>query len=80
MEGTSVWLQLIIALIGAGITLVCALGLAMGGNLPAIRFPQRLKPTLKFLYVIGLIIGLTLLLDYGRSDLLNLVLRELGVV
>lgn len=77
MEG-SVWVHLIVALLGAGMMTISALGLAMGGDLPLIRFPQRIKPTIKFLYVVGVIVGLTLLLDFGRSDLLNHILRELA--
>lgn len=75
---SNVWVDLILALTGGGILTIASLGLAMGGNLPFIRFPDRLKPVLKFLYVVGLVVGVTLLLDKGHPDILDRIARELA--
>lgn len=77
MVAENVWVDLFWALTGAGILAVAVLGLAMGGNLPFIRFPDRIKPIVKFLYVVGIVIGITLLLDKGHPDLLDKVVRQL---
>lgn len=70
--------DLILALTGGGLLTITSLGLAMGGNLPFIRFPDRIKPAVKLLYVVGLVVGLTLLLDKGHPDILDRVARELA--
>lgn len=74
----NIWLDLFLAMAGTGLLVIASLGLAMGGNLPFIRFPDRIKPMLKFLYVVGIVVGVTLLLDKGHPDLLDKVLRQLA--
>lgn len=74
----NIWFDLFLALTGGGLLTVASLGLAMGGDLPFIKFPDRIKPTLKFLYIIGLVVGVTLLLDKGAPDMIDKIMRELA--
>lgn len=74
----SVWADLIIALAGGGIMSIGILGLAMGGNLPFIKLPDRIRPLAKFGFTIALLVGMTLLLDKGQPDLLEQVMNELA--
>lgn len=72
-----VWADLILALGGGGIMTLGILGLAMGGNLPLVRLPDRLRPVAKFGFTLALLVGLTLLLDKGHPDLLDQVWTQL---
>lgn len=77
MVAENIWLDLFLTLVGVGALTVASLGLAMGGNLPFIRFPDRIKPIVKLVYVIGIVVGITLLLDKGHPDLLDKIVRQL---
>lgn len=72
-----VWADLILALTGGGIMTLGIVGLAMGGNLPLVRLPERIRPLAKFGFVVALILGLTMLLDKGHPDLVDQVWSQL---
>lgn len=73
-----VWADLILALAGTGLLILGILGLAMGGNVPPVRVPQRFRPLAKFGFTVAILVGLTLVLDKGQPDLLEKVWREIA--
>ncbi len=73
----SVWLDLIVALVGGGAFTTGMLGLIMGGNLPLVRVPDTLKPAAKLLFTLTMFIGMTLLLAYGTPNLAGRVVTEI---
>jgi hypothetical protein len=72
-----VWADLVLALTGGGVMTLGILGLALGGNLPKVRIPERVRPAAKFAFTLAILVGLTLLLDKGSPDLLDRVWTQL---
>lgn len=72
-----VWWDLILALLGGGLMTQGIVGLAMGGDLPKVRFAPSWKPFLKFIHTVTLIVGMTLLLHKGTPDLLERVVSQI---
>lgn len=73
----SIWWQLILGLAGGGIMTQGIVGLAMNGNLPGIEVPESVRPIAKFVHIVSMFVGITLLLHYGTHDLVSQIVAQL---
>lgn len=67
-------MDLIWAVVGIGLMNVGIVGLLKGGELPMVSVPVGLRPAMKFVMLMLLFTGITLMVGKGTPDLIERVL------